>query len=120
MESVPNSKEPNIDELKSIDTGLQMVNFGWGNAKTLTEIKPILKSIKKLDDLLADEFSNYREGMKHNEKLIDLFFYEKIHTEEPLSEIDLSILPYNCIEWIFENHYDYFGLINAGLATELP
>ena len=32
MESEPDSKEPNIDELKSIDVGLKMVNFGWGNA----------------------------------------------------------------------------------------
>ena len=80
MESEPESKEPNIDELKSIDVRLKMVNFGWGNAKNLTEIKPMLKSISKLDDILADEFSNYREGMKHDENLIDLFSFENIHT----------------------------------------
>ncbi len=36
MESEPESKEPNIDELKSIDVTLKMLNFGWANAKNLT------------------------------------------------------------------------------------
>lgn len=119
MESEPESKEPNIDELKSIDVRLKMVNFGWGNAKNLTEIKPMLKSISKLDDILADEFSNYREGMKHDENLIDLFSFENIHTEELLNGLDLNKLPYNCIEYLFKNHYDFFGLIENGLATEV-
>ena len=119
MASEPESKEPNIDELKSIDTGLKMVNFGWGNAKTLTEIKPLLKSISKLDDILADEFSNYREGMKHDAELIDLFSFENIHTEELLNDLDLNKLPYNCIEYLFKNHYDFFSLIENGLSTEV-
>jgi len=50
MESEPNSKEPNIDELKSIDASIKMVNFGWVNAKTLTEIKPILRPLSMLDE----------------------------------------------------------------------
>ena len=79
MASESESKDPNIDELKSIDVGLKMVNFGWGNAKALTEIRPLLKSISKLDDILADEFSNYREGMKHDTELINLFSLDMSH-----------------------------------------
>jgi hypothetical protein len=95
--------------------------------------KPMLKPISKLDELLrveftnynllAYEFSNYKEGENYpenyNEKLIDLFCFENIHTEESLVDLDLSKLPYNCIEYMFENHYDYFRLIDNGLAVEI-
>ena len=53
-ESAIDSKEPNIDELKSIDTGLKMVNFGWGNAKNIDEIKPILFPISSLTEIRED------------------------------------------------------------------
>ena len=37
-----------IETLKSVDTGLKMVNFGWGNAKKFEEIKPILRPLSGL------------------------------------------------------------------------
>jgi len=40
--------ESEIIELKSIDSGLKMVNFGWGNAKLLSEIKLILRPLSDL------------------------------------------------------------------------
>jgi hypothetical protein len=81
--------------------------------------KPILKPISKLDELLRVEFTNYFGGENYNEKLIDLFCFENIHTEEHLVDLDLSKLPYNCIEYMLENHYDYFRLIDNGLAVEI-
>jgi hypothetical protein len=81
--------------------------------------KPILRPIADLYDLLYKEFSNYKKGIKYNEKLVDLFCYENIRTEELLSDIDLSKLPYECIEFMFRNHYDFFGLIENNLAINI-
>jgi len=35
-----------------------------------------------------------------------------------LNDIDLKTLPYNCVEFLFKHHYDFFGLIENGLAIE--
>ena len=119
LESEAGSKEPNINKMKSIHTGLNAVNYGWGNAKSLTDIKPILKSISDLDDIVIYAFHCYRHGKMHETELIDLFCFQNIHTEESLNNLDLSKLPYNCIEYMFKNHYDFFGLIEARLAVDI-
>jgi len=119
MESEAGSEEPNVDVLLSIDTNINMVNFGCGNANWLTDIKPMLKPIYALDSILLYVFIYCQEGDKEYEELIDLFDFENIHTEELLCNLDLSKLPYNCIEYMFKNHYDVFGLIEAGLAVKI-
>ena len=64
-----NSKEPNIFELKCLDTLINMVNFGHGNAKELDEIKPILRP---LSDLIK-ELEHNEEKFIPLEKLFRLY-----------------------------------------------
>ena len=40
-----------IVELHNLDTGIGLVNFGWGDAKNLYEIKPILRPLSDLTKL---------------------------------------------------------------------
>jgi hypothetical protein len=115
MASEPESKEPNIDELKSIDTGLKMVNFGWGNAKPLTEIKPILKPKAHLHKLQNEILIRWGGGLSDRAKAQ----WIKETTDDMLYSATNS-LRYDFIELMLENHIDIFGLIDAGLATELP
>lgn len=114
MESEPNSKEPNIDELKSIDTGLKMVNFGWGNAKTLLEIKPILKPMAYLHKLQNEMLIRWGGGLSEKAK----GQWIKDMTDNMLYS-DFTSLRYDEVQFMLEHHIDVFCLINAGLATEL-
>jgi len=131
MASEHESNDPNIDELKSIDIGLKMVNFGWGNAKTLTEIKPLLRSLSNLSNvinvngedfipvnelnLLIDEFGNAKPTIV----IIDGFggFYFEWYARS--KNAARRSVPFNFYEKLFEWHFDVFSLIKNGLATEL-
>ena len=120
MESEPNSKEPNIDELKSIDASIKMVNFGWVNAKTLTEIKPILRPLSMLDE----EIEYKGEKFIPIQWLEDKYYTLSLHKEcERLLELDghqwINHLSYLLLIHLFEWHFDVFGLIPNNLATEM-
>jgi hypothetical protein len=77
---------------------------------------PILRPISDLDSLIETCFKNISFATKEQQFLIDLFCYENISTEECLSDLDLTKLPYECVNYIFKNHYDFFDLIPQGLA----
>ena len=128
MESEPNSKEPNTDELKSIDVGLKMVNFGWGNAKSLTEIKPILKPLSTLTKELYYELSGKSENDsfgfwygKHNgnNDKRDYIYHSGYSSRLYFICDGYGQFSYKMMEFFLKNKFDVFGLINAGLATEL-
>lgn len=121
MESEPNSKEPNIDELKSIDAGINIINFGLGNAKFITEIKPLLRS---LSDLTKEIEVNGERFVP-----IDYLWFSVIGTDADSFNKDdfyencelgaIEFLPFKVIPLLFEWHFDCFGLIEAGLAIDL-
>jgi hypothetical protein len=90
-----------------------------GNFK-LSSIKPILKPISDLSLLVIEEFEKYdgiRNG-KVNQEIINLFCEEN-GVDEIIENIELKSLPYECIEFMFKNHYDFFGLIDKGLAVSI-
>jgi hypothetical protein len=81
---------------------------------------PILRPILDLSILVKDEFEKYdgiRSG-KADEEVINIFCEEN-GVDEIIENIDLKSLPYECIEYMFKNHYDFFGLIEAGLAIDI-
>ncbi len=84
----------------------------------LLHIKPILRPLSELDKLIEVNFEMLNSGL-HDVELIDLFCYENTNTDEPLVDLDLNKLPYECIEYMFRNHYDFFGLIPAELAIDI-
>jgi hypothetical protein len=81
--------------------------------------KPILKTISELDNLIKNEFKKYDRIKECDMEIINLFCYENTNANEPLVDLDLNKLPYECVEYIFKNHYDFFGLIDAGLAIDI-
>jgi hypothetical protein len=123
MESEPNSKEPNIDELKAIDTSIDMVNFGWGNAKTLLEIKPILKPLSKLSN---DELIPIGLYIRDIEKCKATYKDNIFAVEDAKAWIKTGMKPVlsllqteGIMGYLFSIHADVFNLIENNLATEL-
>lgn len=81
---------------------------------------PILKPISDLSILVKDEFEKYdgiRSG-KADEEIINIFCEEN-GVDEIIENIELKSLPYECVEYMFKNHYDFFGLIDEGLAINI-
>ena len=86
----------------------------------LNEVKPLLHPLSKLDLYLHDQFFKYTENFAvYDNEVVDLFCVENTLTSDDLTELNLSKLPYECVEYMFRNHYDVFGLIEAGLAEEI-
>jgi len=80
--------------------------------------KPILSPISELDNLIKKEFEKYDRVKECDMEIINLFCYENTNTDDSLVDLDLNKLPYECVEYMFKNHYDFFGLIPAGLAID--
>jgi hypothetical protein len=95
------------------------LSIDYNNEEHIWMFKPILRPISDLSILVKDEFERYdgiRSG-KADEEVINIFCEEN-GVDEIIENIDLKSLPYECIEYIFRNHYDFFGLIEAGLAID--
>lgn len=110
----------NIFTLESVNI-YESVSDTEGNIDiSFMEIKPILKPISDLSTLVKDEFEKYdgiRSG-KADEEIINLFCEEN-GVDELIENIELKSLPYECVEYMFRNHYDFFGLIDDGLAINI-
>lgn len=87
----------------------------------ISDCKPILKPISDLEKLIENEFSKLDDfkGLEYTSEIIELFCFENIGFEEELSVYNLNKLPYECVEFMFRNHYDFFGLINQKLAISI-
>jgi hypothetical protein len=86
----------------------------------IDRIKPILRPLSDLQKLIVEEFEKY-DGLRYgkpNHKIINLFCEENGYYGDVVN-IDLTRLPYECAIYIFENHYDFFGLIDKGLAIDI-
>lgn len=84
----------------------------------LNHCKPLLKPISDLDKLVRNEFEKYGAKQEYNLEVINLFCEEN-GVDEIIENIFLSSLPYECVEFMFRNHYDFFGLISEGLAIDI-
>ena len=85
--------------------------------KGFSEVKPILRPISDLDWKIKVEFDKYDNKRIYDEEIINLFCEEN-GIDELLGNIELSSIRYECVEYIFKNHYDFFGLIEKGLAID--
>ena len=89
------------------------------NSKYPREFQPILKPITDLDILIYNEFVKYRKDTESADKEIIENFCEEVGVTDLLEITDLETLPYKTIEFMFKNHYDFFGLIEKGLAVSI-
>lgn len=119
------SVKQRIEELTGLEKWNEKKSY-WGvttqsNSRiTLRSFKPIFNPILDLSLLVIEEFEKYdgkRDG-KANEEVINLFCEEN-GVNEFIENIDLKSLPYECIEFMFKNHYDFFDLISKNLAISI-
>ncbi len=107
--------------LKTVDAGIDMVNFGWGNAKYLREIKPILRPLSYLTKEIE---VNGKKFVPLTELLnISNFDVSKMSWEEQLDYghiyCDLSFINFYDLQLLLEWHFDVFGLIDENLAIDI-
>jgi len=82
--------------------------------------KPILKPIIDLEKLVYNEFEKFNNNEKHDNRVIDLFCEEKTGFSDELTELEnFNDFPYETVVYMFEYHYDVFGLIEKGLAISI-
>lgn len=116
-----------VQVLNSIDCGITYVNFGWGNAKLLDEIKPILKPLSELNVAKMDGFT-FMDALREVSSCFRFDYMEDMDGTKwigfspnfdddggDMTMQDLSI----AYEWLYENHYDVYGLIEKGLAIDI-
>jgi len=91
--------------------------YAYGDIR---DCRLILKPISDLSLLIIEEFEKYdgKRNGKANEEIINLFCEEN-GVDEIIENIVLSSLPYECVDFMFRNHYDFFGLISEGLAVSI-
>lgn len=109
--------QPNAERTKSFP--LDAESLRMMEAYGFELFKLILRPISELSELIVNEFGYYRMDMQSNQDIIDLFCFEVIESEEELIDLDLTALPYKTTEYIFKKHYDFFGLIDKGLAVDI-
>ena len=85
-----NTKNDKIYTMKSVSNGINIVDFGWGDAMEIEEVKPILRPLSELD--------------------VD----GEVNTPEELSKCCWSYT-----QSLIAEHYDVFGLIPKGLAVDI-
>ncbi len=134
-----------IKTMRSVSTEINMIDFGWGNAHELTEFKPILRP---MSDLSSDFMFNLFEMIDESDWIelngLDL---ENLHFQiddkwNYVLEIDESLEfhfsnnsfglysvddhealfinnQFELMQKLFECHFDVFGLIDEGLATNI-
>ena len=113
MESIVDSKEPNIESLTGIQyDGLALLGeggrFGFYQ-RGFKDIKPILRP---LSDLTKDEYSFIYEYEMGYDSLEDFL---KLDNESMLK----NKFSYEFLTELFHYHFDFFGLIPEGLAIDI-
>ena len=80
-------------------------------------IKPILKNIKDLSKTQFSDIYNLIQNSSCPEELnqFEACLFQKLDNG---TEIKLHYLSYRIIQILLENHFDIFGLIEAGLAVD--
>ncbi len=114
-----------LDELKQTQKIIGLKNETYfienGSLYAYADIQncnPILKPISDLDKLIRNEFEKYHDRQEYDKEVIDLFCIEN-GVDEIIENIVISSLPYECVEYMFKNHYDVFDLISQGLAISI-
>jgi hypothetical protein len=113
-ESEPNSKEPNIETIKSVDNSIKMVNFGHGDAKLFTDIKLLLRPLSTMTDDEVNEL--WDKQLNWNEK-----YHNKRDTIFSSGFDDCQFDLYDAAtvaKYCLSKGFDLFKLIPAGLAID--
>jgi hypothetical protein len=97
-----------IVDLKAIDNDIHFVNFGWGDAKRYSEIKPILRPLSDLN-----------KEITHSEKTFNPKFVIDMAFPSERMGLNPATWSHRVITKLQEWHFDVFGLIEKGLAIDI-
>jgi hypothetical protein len=106
-----------VTELKCVDNDIQYVNFGWGYAKELKQIKPILRPPSDLT----------KEIEVNGEKFVPLvelettFGYEYLYSYIYKNQgyFNKYAVHFGCLSYLQKWHFDIHNLIERGLAIDI-
>lgn len=123
-----NEKSGNIETVKGVvhwfpDVSIQVMSDGKSKSLDIWPLKPILRPLSDWNKWYKDNYMQLR-GLRNS----PFGFYEISFNEydnllavfsdhEIAYSVNLSMLPILSI--VFENHFDIFGLIPAGLAIDI-
>jgi len=103
-----------IVDLHCIYNGSSLVNFGWGDAKNIDEVFPILHPRSDLTKPIEHKGEKFVPSVKLNETITGhTWNYFAINTENVLLMNFEIVL--NLIEW----HFDLADLISKGEAIDI-
>ena len=74
--------------------------------------KPVLKSMVNFSEVVKEKFG------EDNDKEFMYFFDDTFIDIDEIHNTQIDYLVYGAIVWLLKNHYDIFGLIDAGLAHD--
>src|SRR5690606_40565673 len=78
-------------------------------------VKMVLRPLSDLDNYLRNEFEKLDRGYAYDKIAVDLFCEEN-GVSELIENTEINSLPYECVEYMFEHHYDVFNLHENGLC----
>lgn len=114
-----------IVELHCVDNGIGLVNFGWGDAKEFTNVKPILYPLSSLTKEIehnGEKFVPYVELLRAAAFDIDNMTGEEIeHFKNAYAgfNLDLEIIAFSDAVKLIEWKFDLAGLIEKGEAIDV-
>jgi len=121
-----NTKNDKIYTMKSISTEINMVDFGWGDAMEIKEVKPILRPLSDLNKEIEVNGERFVPIDIMNE-YSDLECVPSLLSDNPDAlyfsnnedKIYLTDIYPNHISKLFEWHFDVFNLIENNLAIDI-
>lgn len=114
-----------IVELHCVDNGIGLVNFGWGDAKEFTNVKPILHPLSSLTKEIehnGEKFVPYIELLRLSSFDIDNMTSEDLEDfKKAYSGInaDIELTSFSDGLKLIEWHFDIAGLIEKGEAIDV-
>ena len=102
--------------MRSISYEINLIDMGWGNAHCLDEFKPILRPLSDLNKKIQKaEF--YMSFYDHLERINPSTY--KTQNCALMLDGAIEMQYYNDYQFLFEHHFDVFGLIEKGLAINI-
>ena len=105
----------NDGKLTSLDAEIGYVNFGWGDAFKIEDVKPVLRPLSDLLKYVWQEGEQFKVFKTFGlidelEDQMEWIGEGRFFTQE---------IPYEIMEVLFEGHFDVFDLLGEGLATDI-
>jgi len=105
-----NTKNDKIYTMKSVSNGINMVDFGWGDAMEIKEVKPILHPLSDFEKAICKDLM-----IKFSTSLMIIHeIWNLIQKEKTLNQINYETYLFMC-----KNHVDFNNLIENNLAIDI-